>query len=408
MNILVSAYACEPNKGSEPEVGWQWVKGLAENNKVYVITRVNNKENIQNGLSGFKYKENIKFFYYDLPEFFLCMKKMVKINQLYYFFWQFGIISLARDIVNREDIDICHHITFVTFKVFSALAFVNKPFVFGPVGGGERAAYKFYKGCRKRDILKEIIRDIDILFARFNPLNLYTLRKATLILTTTKDTRRLIPNKYKSKCSIMQTIGIDRINESTKIIQEKNEFKLLYAGNLIYWKGINILLDSFLMLRKSNKNHNKEIKLSIVGKGRLEGKIKDFIKQNNLEDSIELLGMRDRNELLNMYKEVDLFIFPSLHDSGGMVVLESMANGTPVLCLNLGGPSVNIDKECGIIVEANSYSQVVKDIAMNIEKLSIDQNLHTKLSKNSLVKAENQFLWSKKIKYIEKIYSTIK
>ena len=48
MKILLSAYACEPNKGSEPEVGWRWATELLKfNNEVYVITRLNNKENIE-------------------------------------------------------------------------------------------------------------------------------------------------------------------------------------------------------------------------------------------------------------------------------------------------------------------------------------------------------------------------
>ena len=67
MKILLSAYACEPNKGSEPEVGWQWALSLSKlGHEIYVITRMNNKKNIE------KYKKKnklkIKFLDYDLPK----------------------------------------------------------------------------------------------------------------------------------------------------------------------------------------------------------------------------------------------------------------------------------------------------------------------------------------------------
>ena len=55
LKILLSAYACEPNKGSEPEVGWQWALNLSEEgHDVYVITRTNNRRNID----SYKKKKN--------------------------------------------------------------------------------------------------------------------------------------------------------------------------------------------------------------------------------------------------------------------------------------------------------------------------------------------------------------
>jgi hypothetical protein len=43
LKVLVSAYACEPNRGSEPEVGWQWIQQLARFYEVWIITRANNR-----------------------------------------------------------------------------------------------------------------------------------------------------------------------------------------------------------------------------------------------------------------------------------------------------------------------------------------------------------------------------
>lgn len=69
LTILLSAYACEPNKGSEPEVGWQWANALSKlGHNVHVITRANNKVNIEKNIKKHK---NLNFIYYDLSPIFI-------------------------------------------------------------------------------------------------------------------------------------------------------------------------------------------------------------------------------------------------------------------------------------------------------------------------------------------------
>ena len=66
--LIVSAYACEPLKGSEPAVGWNWVKELGRHNKVHVITRANNQTVIEQHLPK-ELVGNVTFHYYDAPAF---------------------------------------------------------------------------------------------------------------------------------------------------------------------------------------------------------------------------------------------------------------------------------------------------------------------------------------------------
>ena len=90
MNILLSAYACEPFRGSEPAVGWNWAQELSkQGHKVYVVTRKNNESNIN---KYFKNKsKKIEFIYYDLPNLFIKLfSRKGKSNPLaflYFFFW---------------------------------------------------------------------------------------------------------------------------------------------------------------------------------------------------------------------------------------------------------------------------------------------------------------------------------
>ena len=75
MKILLSAYACEPNKGSEPGVGWNWAINLTKlGHDVTVLTRKNNKSSINKMIKKNKLK-SIKFEYYDLPNWLIFIKK---------------------------------------------------------------------------------------------------------------------------------------------------------------------------------------------------------------------------------------------------------------------------------------------------------------------------------------------
>lgn len=405
MNILVSAYACEPNKGSEPEVGWSWVTNLCKENKVFVITRRNNKENIEKEIINFKYKKNIKFIYYDLPNTFLKLKKLCRFNQIYYIFWQIGLISKIRKYCDMYEIDICHHITFATFKIFSSLAFSNKPFLFGPVGGGERVNYGFYKNIPCIALIKEMIRDIDIILAKFNPINLYTWKRASKILVTTSDTLNKIPKKFHNKCEIYQTIGIEKINKSDKKIKCKDnskKFNILYAGNLLYWKGIYILIEAFFKFSKMYP----DCKLSIIGDGKEKKKLELMINEKGLNNKIEFCGKIPRNELLKLYKKSDVFLFPSLHDSGGMVILEAMANGVPTICLKFGGPGINVTPNVGKSINARDYEDAINKIVSELELLKNNSEMLEILSDNCFHNIE-KFYWENKAKEIEKIYIDI-
>lgn len=109
-SILVSAYGCEPLKGSEPGVGWNWVLQLAQQNKLYVITRANNKAAIEEYLPT-SIRHNITFYYYDTPLFLRQFKNKAKGLYFYYFFWQIGIVSIAKKIIRNNHVDYTMHLT---------------------------------------------------------------------------------------------------------------------------------------------------------------------------------------------------------------------------------------------------------------------------------------------------------
>src|SRR5581483_11891914 len=89
LKVLLSAYACEPGKGSEPEVGWQWALQMARYHDVTVLTRANNRESIEKEIATLRQTQPVpEFVYHDEGAFWLRIKKRFKTVRFYYHLWQ--------------------------------------------------------------------------------------------------------------------------------------------------------------------------------------------------------------------------------------------------------------------------------------------------------------------------------
>ena len=100
--ILLSAYACEPGRGSEAEVGWMWATELAAaGHEVWVITRTANRIAIEASLAE-QHRPRLHFAYYDLPRWARGWKRGERGVHLYYALWQWGAYRTAR-VIDRQD-----------------------------------------------------------------------------------------------------------------------------------------------------------------------------------------------------------------------------------------------------------------------------------------------------------------
>lgn len=391
LKILLSAYACEPNKGSEPGVGWNWAIQLAEiGHDVWVITRANNQITIENEKNTLNRLPNLNFIYYDLPYYLRFWKKGQFGVHLYYFLWQIGIVKIAKQYDKKINFDLVHHITFVSIHQPSLLYNLNKKYVFGPVAGGDKIPLYFLKNLKLKYVYKELIRKIWNKLEKFDPIQKKNLKEANLIFTTSKSTKELIPKTYKYKSFNKIAIGIKHINNSPKNIKS-DTFNILYVGNFTYLKGIHLALLAF------DRVSNNSL-FTLIGKGKYRKELLELQKDLGL-NNINWKDWMDQDELFIKMKMADCLLFPSMRDSGGMVVLEALSFGIPVICLNLGGPGQIVTNSCGRVIDTENKSeeQVIKDIASALNEIKNNHNLIKELSQGAIKRAK-EFKWEKVVK----------
>lgn len=404
VNILLSAYACEPGKGSEPGVGWRWAIELAQlGHRVWVITRANNRELIEAEQSN-RASGNLQFIYYDLPAWACYWKKGARGVHLYYLLWQVGALRVARRLTQHTRFDRVHHITFGVFRHPSFMAFLGIPFVFGPIGGGESTPQALRKGYPLRGRLADLIRDISNLMARLDPFVHATFARSTLILCRTRETLSIVPARHKKKCQILSDIGIEMptfksereegLATNAPVPCRGSNFRLLYVGRLLYWKGIHLGLRALARLR----DKVPEARLTIVGSGPEERWLQDLASSLGIAEAIDWIPWIPQIEVLKLYSQHQIFLFPSLHDSGGTVVLEALSYGLPVVCLDLGGPGAIVDDSCGQVVSTAGCSEeeVVALLEKKLELLVNDSETYRKCVLGASTRAA-QYQWSKLI-----------
>ncbi|MEN8446476.1 MAG: glycosyltransferase, partial [Cyanobacteria bacterium J06555_13] len=145
----------------------------------------------------------------------------------------------------------------------------------------------------------------------------------------------------------------------------------------------------------------------ILGDGVERETFGQLAQQLGVGDRVKFWGNLPRHQTLERLSQSHVLVHPSLHDSGGWVCLEGMAAARPILCLDLGGPSVQVDDETGIKVPAYNPKQTVRDLAEAMKRLAQDPDLRQRLGTAGRHKVHTQFNWEAKGRQISDLYDKI-
>lgn len=400
MKILVSAYACEPDKGSEPGVGWNWAKQIARFHEVWVITRANNKEVIEEEFKK-NPEPNLHFVYVDLPRWMRFWKKGQRGVRTYYYLWQFAAYLKARKLVKEIKFDIAHHITFVNDWMPSFLALLNIQFVWGPIGSHPPFPNVFQPNIKSL-ILEKVRLLMQNIFRFFDPLFYCTLFRAKKIITINKQIQKKYPfSLRRSDRFISQlAIAVDGLYKNADRPKEHKNCSIITVGRLIYIKGFHLAIRAFAMSHRKGLNAT----LKIVGDGDDKKYLLSLSKKLKIDDKTVFTGNVERTKVLQLMQDSDIFLFPSF-EGGGMVVLEAMAAGLPVACLDCSGPGEMVTDECGFKIKPINKEQTVKDLSDALLKLANAPELRKKMGKAGRKRVEEVYSWDKKGEFIKELYA---
>ena len=395
MKLLLSAYACEPDRGSEPGVGWHWVLELARlGHDVWVLTRANNQQAIERALTNLP---NVRFIYYDLPNWLAKLKKKAPILQFYYFLWQWGAYRTARELHRQEQFDLVQHLTFGVFRHPSFMGRLGIPFIFGPVGGGERTPFRLRMDYGVKGHLVDAARDLANVVARWNPWLHETFGAAHLILAKTPHTGMALPRRYHHKVRLGIEIGVSGAAASPQSAPHDRGIRFLFVGRFLYWKGMQYGLRALARLIHDVPS----ARLTMVGAGPEGRRWRGLCQTLGIAHAVEWYDWMRQTELGSMYRSHHVLLFPSLHDSSGGVVLDAMSYGLPVVCFDLGGPGVLVTENCGIAVTTagRGRQQLIAALAEAMKILADQPDTLRGVQLGALARAR-ELTWAKVVRQV--------
>lgn len=398
-NILVSAYGCEPLKGSESGVGWNWVLQMAKNNKLFVITRANNQEPIESYFPN-ELKDNIEFYYYDAPQCIKRLKDKAKGLYFYYFCWQIGIIPLANKILSERKIDYTMHLTFGSMWMPTFLPLFGKPFIWGPVGGGDCEPKSFLKVLPLKQRIMQSARYAMNALSILNPFIVIPAAKAKAILVRTFNSAYVIPRYWRHKVRVILETAIEEhiFEYQHRPHTDGNEIRMITTGRLLPNKNI---LTAVRALKHISKEYN--LSLTIVGSGYQKEAIEAEAKLNGWADRVHIIAEKPRQEVLQLVEEADIFLFPSLREGGSWSLMEAMAIGLPVICLDWAGMAITTDDNCAIRLPVTNPKQMPKDMADAIIRLVENPELRKQLGEAGRRRIREVFNWEAKGMFMENL-----
>lgn len=400
--MIIFAYACEPNSGSEPGVGWNWAIELAKEYEVTVITRSNNKKLIE----SVHYSERnpvITFCYCDVPKLISFWKKGQKGLHLYYFLWQIIALKYAKKLYKKNSYDYAMALTFGNLWLPTFAYRLPCEFIWGPLGGGEGVPNQWIRNMSKKQRVFERIRSINKIVPFTNLWIYKAFRKAKLIIVRTNDSLSCIPKKYQNKCIVCIETGVS--DQDIFVYKNIDEFREVNApcdyvctGKLVPFKQIDIAIKAF-----SRVHDIPEIgKLHIVGDGPEFSKLKQLVEKLDITEEVIFHGKVSREESIDITKTCDVVLMPSAREGGSWVMFEAMLLRKPIICFDVSGMSVVENKETAILLPVLPYNEAIIKFSEAMLKLARNKDLIKIMGEKAFYHVENDLKWSSHVEKMQK------
>lgn len=407
LKVLVCAYSCLFESGvrfigGEAVLGWNVVQQLGRFHQIWVLTHSQNRQGIEKELRRMPLS-NVGFYYIDLPGWLSFLQRFQGGIQIYAYLWQLKAYFVARRLHRRFQFDVFHHVTYANDWMANFIgALLPVPYIRGPGGGAHRTPKAFLREYSLRGRLWERLRAAGQWLFRHDPFFILSQRRARVILVCNPEALKAIPRKWQHKAFLFPVNGISSrdlsLNEPSERDDEK--FRILSAGKLLRLKGFALAIQAF----KGFAERCPEAEFIIIGDGPELLRLKALVEKLGLQPQVQFEGWLPREELLIRMQSCDVFLFPSLRDGGGAVVVEAMASGKPVICLDIGGPGLHVVEECGIKVTPRSPEQAVADMTRALERLYTDKELRLRMGKEARARAEQVYHWDRLGERLLKIY----
>ena len=405
LRILINAYACSPNMGSEPGMAWHWVSHLAHHCELHIITEGEFREQIEAVVPTLPQGRNLHFHYNPVSEEIrrMCWNQGDWRFYKYYRQWQWKTYLMAKELCQTEHIDILHQLNMIGFREPGYLWRLSwetgVPFVWGPLDAKDKFPVAYLQGADlKTRLFMRLKNFLTVVQLRYSRRVSHAARQASVVFSASSNSQYSF-RKYLG-------VGSPLLNETGCYVQErplvdksrKATFDVLWVGKMDFRKQLA------LALRSIAATNSPQMRLHIVGGGHAEP-YQCLADDLGIGSRCVWHGMVSHAQVQDLMRDADVLLFTSVAEGTPHVVLESIGNNLPVVCFDTCGQGDVVNSKVGRKIPLSHPQQSVQDFARLLNELEHDRGLLGQLAANCKER-QAQLSWEKKaqtmVAYYEK------
>lgn len=406
LKVLISAYACSPFRGSEPGVGWGFVKALARHHDLWVISEKNEFESdIESALAAMPdLRDSVTFHYVPRlrPN---AMLKRVWPPSYYWSYrrWHQDVAEVARRLHADHGFDLAHQLTMVGFREPGYMWKLGVPFVWGPVGGMGSFPWRF---------LHKVGVAGAAYYAAYNAMNavqVRCLRRPKLaarvagegLICATEENARQALRRWGCRSTVLCEVGLPEAAATAPLTRSESEpMRIVWSGVHTARKALNIGLEALARVERG-----LPWSLDVLGSGPRTESWKSLASRLGIAERCRFHGQLKRDAALAVMSRAHVMLITSLRDLTSTVTVEALASGLPVVCLDHCGFAHVVDETCGVRVPLAAPSETVESLAKALEGLGCEAR-RQRLSVGAIERAR-RYSWTEKAEVVSGIYRKV-
>jgi len=367
MNILVSAYACNPYRGGEEGSGFNWSRQWQRlGHHVWCLTTPAGRADIEAYLAQQPEADyrRLHFEYVAVPGWVQYLYRWQFGVYLHYMYWQYRAWRTARRLKPAGGFDLVHHANYGSLQMATWLWRLGRPLVVGPLGGGQQAPAAFrryFPDWFKTETLRNVIGRL-LMVADANVRQ--SLRQAILVLATNTETATEIRRLGGRQVEMFLDSGLPAsyLPAEFPVRAAAPVLRLLWLGRLVTRKALPLVLEALAQVPPRVRFH-----LTIVGDGVLGPQLPALLRQHGLESRVTWRGTLPWEAVRQEFLTHDVFMFASLRDSFATQLLEAMGAGLPIITLNHQGARDFIPPAAALKADVTTPTETVSALARAVE-----------------------------------------
>jgi glycosyltransferase involved in cell wall biosynthesis len=342
--VLLSAYACRPQGGSEPGAGWAWAKAAARDHDVWLLTRGKFAHELTEELAV-RPIPSLTVVPLELPKWLLRLRRRHADVYWYYPLWQRLAERTARRLHAEHSFDVIHHLTFaVDWMPAGVVQPSSAKVIWGPIGGSTAVPLSLAHWLGGRGLVGELVRRGWTGVAR-KLVGRRLAQTADLVVAQNNDVAETFGQAAR-EIVVQPNVAIRRFASAAGPYEpySPGAKTALFVGRLIPWKGVMLAIST--MARPEAAGWE----LRVIGDGPDWRRAERLAERLGIRDRVEFTGQLPREEVLAAMLRADALLAPAMREAAGWAVTEALASGCPVVCIDRGGPSVIVGPDEGAVV----------------------------------------------------------